>query len=322
MIFQSVIRRIKEIVLIQVIQTITNIENIENMPNLTLHGSEGLALKQRAGTGGAWQDPDGFSDPNNKWTDEPKAYDNNTDTWAILANLLAVGAWSEFLELTFSTAITANKIRIFPDISGATSKIDVDVKRNGSWINIYEGTFTWRQWNEYTFAEGVINAIRVRIYNNYIMAQYPMICEVDLWKVASVGGELIGANFPFDRNMDSVPKSWYSGPTSHGATVRWSYTVPSGHNAELQSFFSYLFAEVQSVGGVINVSLYLTPSGGSAHMLCLGEMQKQDDLLYHHQAWAFNIKAKAGDKFEMKTSSTDGTAHGMGGASSIVEFDE
>ncbi|GAG42945.1 unnamed protein product, partial [marine sediment metagenome] len=57
-----------------------------------------------------WISPTGFVDPNNNWTDEPLAYDEDTGTHA-LGPSIGVGAWTSFLELTHS-AISCNKVRI------------------------------------------------------------------------------------------------------------------------------------------------------------------------------------------------------------------
>jgi len=189
--FDGHIARIDVIDLIELINKITEITTIkviESMPTLNVIavGSEGTALKQATAGAGAWNDPDGFTET--VWEDEAKAYDNNTATYAYIGKS-AIG-WTEYLELTIVAAVKSNKLRFRTQSEPEFTLIDVDVKRNGSWVNVYEGGFVTGSYIEKTFAEGDVDGVRIRFYNSEAWKSDARVNEVDVWNVPTTGGEL------------------------------------------------------------------------------------------------------------------------------------
>lgn len=63
-------------------------------------------------SGPSWHSPDGYSDSGNKWSDEPKAYDGNTGTYAYVAQNLNM--WCDWCRFTFSSpVVNASLLRIW-----------------------------------------------------------------------------------------------------------------------------------------------------------------------------------------------------------------
>lgn len=181
----AVIKVIEEIT---ILETLKNIESIENMPNLPFYGSEGVSFRQAESGAGAWTTPTGHSDPEAGWSYETNAYDENVETRALGGpTSIYYPSWTDFLYLTFPSAIS-NKLRFYawydPDLS---KKVDVDVLRDGVWTNVYEGAFADHAWVEKTFTEGTVTEIRIRFYVNCISAK---LYEIDLWQVSESGGEM------------------------------------------------------------------------------------------------------------------------------------
>lgn len=72
----------------------------------------------------AWVSPTGFNDPENDWTSEERAYDEDTTNYAVGGTVGYPGVQdTEFLELTHA-ALDCNKVRFWWRF-GTT--VDVDV---------------------------------------------------------------------------------------------------------------------------------------------------------------------------------------------------
>ena len=113
-----------------------------------------------------WLSPTGFNDPSNIWTNEIKAYDENvgTETESIVPH----SSWSGFLELTHS-AMTCSKVRFFAMyLADYLETIDIDVFYNGTWHDVYQGTFVDMAWVEKLLpSTQTITAFRFRFYNKH-----------------------------------------------------------------------------------------------------------------------------------------------------------
>ena len=82
-----------------------------------------------------WVYPTGFDDPSSKWTDEEKAYDGNTNTYAVN------GTKQAWVEYTLDSAISCDKVRVyFYWTSTAAMFIYLDVYYGGEWHTIYADT--------------------------------------------------------------------------------------------------------------------------------------------------------------------------------------
>ena len=72
-----------------------------------------------------WVSPTGNADPSGQWTTETNAYDDNTGTYA---SHTGSGGWGGFLELSLSSPIYCNRVRVFSDFGyGVVDRVDVDI---------------------------------------------------------------------------------------------------------------------------------------------------------------------------------------------------
>ncbi len=198
----STIQTIVEILNVERVGSIDLIKVIANMPNLTMYGSEGVAFRQTDAGEGAWIVPTGFEE-NEDWTIDEiiySPYDEDTDTCA--RNQPGPYAWGSFLVLEI-TELPYNKIRFWakPAYGGTPptyNKIDVDVLRDGIWVDVYEGEFIHDEWTDKAFGEGRVTKIRFRFYNAQPGDVWMNLCEVALWRVPSTGGEMIAVLYAWD----------------------------------------------------------------------------------------------------------------------------
>jgi hypothetical protein len=130
----------------------------------------------------AWVKPDGFSDPNNTWTNETLAYDDNTATCA--CEIVSGGSFGNFIYFTFSSMIS-NKLRYFAEglVGTAGGKIDIDVLKDGVWIDVYYGSIGNDAWQEKTFSQGTVTQIRIRFENLVGDPMSAKLMEISLWQV-------------------------------------------------------------------------------------------------------------------------------------------
>jgi len=109
-----------------------------------------------------WQSPTGHFD-HGGWSDEFKAYDDNTTTRA--STLFSPG-WSNFLDLTINE-LNCDKLRFWAIWqSGFIEQIDLDVYYTGGWHDVYEGAFANLEWVEKSLlGTYAVTSARVRFYN-------------------------------------------------------------------------------------------------------------------------------------------------------------
>lgn len=195
---------LKLIEAIEEIGVIKKIETIENVGfNFTMLGSEGASLAQVAGTGADWVSPTAHDDVVNDWLNEANAYNDNQGNAAYSLMDFGTG-WYGYLELHLAAAITANKLRfwIFQERLGGDvdgRKVDVDVEKDGSWVNVDEITnFTQKAWIERTFAQGSVTKVRFRFNNPIELETIARIYDVDVWQTATAGGELKAVLYAYD----------------------------------------------------------------------------------------------------------------------------
>jgi len=191
----NVINTINKIALIGIIEEITTIKKIEtisNMPDPTPKGSEGIAFKQESAGAGAWTSPTGFEDPDSAWDKEPDAYDEDTNTSAITIDAVGPKSWSSYIILTLAASIQANKLRFNAYyFDPYINKIDIDVLKDGAWVDVYEGSYDDRSWIEKSFTQGAVTKVQVRFYNDHPLGSLnAVLYEVDVWQVPATGGEM------------------------------------------------------------------------------------------------------------------------------------
>ena len=135
---------------------------------------------------GGWVSPTGFSDPDSKWSDEAKAYDDSTATFANHATNTGPGVWGSFIEFTHAE-LTASGVRVWVFTYGSTWSIDVDIYYGGAWHHVYEGArSSASQFVTYSFGSNIaITAFRVRLGNNPSW-NTPRILEVDFNEIVII----------------------------------------------------------------------------------------------------------------------------------------
>jgi hypothetical protein len=128
----------------------------------------------------------------------------------------------------------------------------------------------------------------------------------------------------YDRNPSQMPKSYYTiAIAPHIATERWSYTVPSGRLAFMES----LIGQVMRVSAATSmayaeVDFYLTPSGGSKTWIWGALIYDNTVGKKDSQMMGQSMMLLTGDKITCETydGSTGGTCM-YSGATKITEFD-
>lgn len=116
-----------------------------------------------------WVSPTGHNDPNSKYTDETKAYDNNTATRSIT---LENGYYLELLH----ASILCDKIRIYASVFYSTSSppyafwvnpdVTIWIYYGGGWTSIFSGLITTRTWIQKSIGSDE-NVTKMRVkFNN------------------------------------------------------------------------------------------------------------------------------------------------------------
>jgi hypothetical protein len=113
--------------------------------------------------GAGWVHPTGFTDEDNAWENETLAYDDTVVTYARSYHNINDPQWSSFLYFEH-LPMYANGIRYYGRGGSEVSAVDVDVYRNDTWVDVYQGSFTDKSWVEHTFAEGTVSRARIRFY--------------------------------------------------------------------------------------------------------------------------------------------------------------
>jgi len=130
-----------------------------------------------------WFSPTGFEDPDSKWKDEKKAYDDDISKYAEYVSPYTTG-WNSFLILTVDNPITSDKIRFnaYNRVTIDAIDIDVYIPATDTWLDVYEGAFTSQVWIEKTFERSKISKVRIRFQLN--TASGPtVVYEFDFWRI-------------------------------------------------------------------------------------------------------------------------------------------
>ena len=127
--------------------------------------------------------PTSFTDPSAAWSDEAKAYDDDTGTRAYLTANIPATSWSDYLQLSEGFLMT-NAIRIWADVGGTTTEqIDLDMETGGAWVDIYQGTFDDLAWVTYYLGDIYpITDSRIRLYNDDGDAHSGHVYELDFFE--------------------------------------------------------------------------------------------------------------------------------------------
>lgn len=139
-----------------------------------------------------WVSPTSTTDTsgNDSWLQEERAYDDNLsddagiESYAMCRYQPYYGSsWLPFLELNMEDPLTSGGVRYYLPtgswlgLSGINI-VDVDVFRDGSWVDVYQGSFTVGEWNVGDFTPGVVTKARYRLGGGSIQ-YYGFLTEFD-----------------------------------------------------------------------------------------------------------------------------------------------
>ncbi len=118
-----------------------------------------------------WVTPTNSNDPDAQWENENNSYDDDTDTYTRSYHDAndPDGQWSFYVYLNH-TVLLCDKVRFYAKgLTGDAVHIDqadLDVKKGGVWVDIFQGSFSDGQWVEKSFTQGSVNEARIRFHVN------------------------------------------------------------------------------------------------------------------------------------------------------------
>jgi len=113
-----------------------------------------------------WITPVATEDPARNWQFDERAFDD--DIHSVAAYLLERSGWSSYLFFeTQEGGLLSDGIRLLVYDNyrhGNALKWDVDVHRDGEWINVFDGQIEESEWRQVPFDEGTVTEARIRAY--------------------------------------------------------------------------------------------------------------------------------------------------------------
>ncbi len=106
--------------------------------------------------------PTGHFDPEDRWDYLELTYDRVPNSGAWSDGPANQNEWSPPFELIFDPPVTSDKAR-FSMVRGAGPEIDLDIHRDGVWVDVYQGAVEGDRWVEKTFIPGSIDRVRIRV---------------------------------------------------------------------------------------------------------------------------------------------------------------
>jgi len=115
-----------------------------------------------------WVSPVGHEDPADNWVSEEHAYDNDLHT--VAAYMLRSRGWSSYLFLEIEDpGLLSDGIRVLVYDNyqhGNALEWDIDIYRDGEWIDGFDGEIEESEWTQIAFAAGTVTRIRLRAYSS------------------------------------------------------------------------------------------------------------------------------------------------------------
>ena len=148
-----------------------------------------------------WVSPSGFADPDSAWSDEVKAYDEATATFAVTSNVYQ-DVWTPYLHLTLGSAVQCSKVRFYiSTMSLAWEALKISVYKDGGWVEVYNEDFPAPdKWNEVEFAEGSVSEAKISVKpHGFFGAVYGRLNEFDFWEIEEAPPE---TEFTFYETMN------------------------------------------------------------------------------------------------------------------------
>jgi len=217
-----------------------------------------------------WISPTGHADPSNQWSNELRAYDGNTGTYASQTG--AIG-WRGFIEFTLTNPIYCDRVRVFSDFGyGVVDLVDIDVYNSTTWVDKYNGTISDATWTEISFpAETNVTKGRFRYHflaGGWIFWLY----EFEFWQgqqltlpngttlnVTSIDETtaILRGNVSDDGGEPCEYRFQYGTDTTYGINTTWGGSRVSGsefgtmiHNLNLSQTYQFRVQIRNSIGTV------------------------------------------------------------------------
>jgi len=131
-----------------------------------------------------WVSPVAYEDPAEEWNNEANTYDNNINSQEVYGAYVDLGAGelSPFLFLLApGSGLQSNRVRLFMSYTVSLPMTwDVDVERDGAWIDVFDDTAVTQQWVEMAFDQGLVTRVRIRVRNNAGGVWRAILYEVDI----------------------------------------------------------------------------------------------------------------------------------------------
>jgi len=196
-----------------------------------------------------WVSPTGFIDPDNAWSDEVKAYDENTATFAVTSNVYQ-DVWTPYLHLTLSSAIQCSKVRFYiSTMALAWEALKISVYKDDLWVEVYNEAFPPPdKWNEVEFSQGSVSEAKVSVKpHGFFGAVFGRLNEFDFWEIEEAPPEEYFFSFSETMNVSASSYFWKAKMFSGTETV----SISSDSNIWKEKGF--YMTETVTVNDVLNV---------------------------------------------------------------------
>ena len=114
-----------------------------------------------------WITPAAAEDPSRDWQFKERAHDN--DIHSVAAHPLRRRGWTSYLFLELEEpGLLSDGVRVLVYDNyqhGNILEWDVDVYRNGEWIDAFDGVIEESEWTQIAFAVGTVTKMRLRAYS-------------------------------------------------------------------------------------------------------------------------------------------------------------
>jgi len=132
-------------------------------PSVSDSGAGVDSVSRETYTPPSWKTPDNASGAINWWHNPPYAIDSDLGTGSETEP--DTGQTTGYLTFTISE-ITCSKVRFYGTHLYINIAVELDVYKDGAWVNIMYGAAADWAWNEKSFIEGQVTQARLRLHNN------------------------------------------------------------------------------------------------------------------------------------------------------------
>lgn len=121
------------------------------------------------------------------WASTANVYDEDTGTMAY--DTISPDSWGDLLTITPSSPVYCESVRFWAYYAVATiNSIDLDAYYDGSWHDVYEGSYANQAWVEKPLGDSyLVSLVRVRFYNDDTSQRNANLYEFDFEEVGGWG---------------------------------------------------------------------------------------------------------------------------------------